>query len=110
MRIAVPMDGKGFLCGVFSRASALEIYDVNLAAKSSAFVEKLSGVSFEVPADILAVLKTKKVETLVLCGIACKIKSFFEKNGVAVLARNPNWEPFRLAQCFAEGKLPEYLL
>ena len=110
MRIAVPMNNKGFLCGAFSLADALEIYEVDQTAKTSSFVERLTDLNFEVPADVLAVLQEKDVNALVLCGIACKIKSFFEKNNIEVHPRNPNWQPFRLAQCFADGTLPAYLL
>jgi hypothetical protein len=47
---------------------------------------------------------------MILGGVACKVKSFFEKKGIKVIPRIPAWETFRIAKLFADGKLPTLLL
>lgn len=109
MNIAIPV-AQGVLSGVFHRSQTIDLYKVDLESKTSQFLETITNLDFSVPETVAEALVSRKVETMILGGIACKVKSFFEKKGVKVIPRIPAWETFRIAKLFADGKLPTLLL
>lgn len=109
MNIAIPVQ-KGMSSGAFHLSEAIDVYRVDLNTKSAEFVENIRSLNFTAPTEISKVLRDRQVKAMVLGGIACKIKAFFEKEGIKVFSRIPGWETYRIARLFAEDKLPTSLL
>lgn len=109
MVVAIPVE-KGILSGVFNRTDSVDFYEVDLEAKKATYLETVKPFVYGEPADMARLMLSRGTKVMILGGIVCKLKSYFEKQGLELIPRTPSWHSSRIAQLYANGNLPTVLV